>query len=130
MNRKILNMNNKFKDLIEYNNLDKNTSRFRVVRLLMDDFDDRPSIVTQRIINDILDGNWNTYYELLPDVDWNDYSVDELGGSVRLHNLFWYHKIKTISDARSLTYDDTKKMKSFGKKSWEELQDVLSEVGI
>ena len=54
MNRKTLNMNNKFKDLIEYNNLDKNTSRFWVVRLLMDDFNDRPSIVTQRIINDIL----------------------------------------------------------------------------
>jgi len=126
-----LNMTNRFVDFSEHYNLDKNDTRFVVVKQLMsDDTEYGYSIVLRRIINDILDGNWDTYYKLLPDVDWDNLSIDELGGSVRLHNQLYHHGIKTIADVRSLTYEETKSMKGFGKSSWEESQNLLEEIAI
>ena len=136
MTRKMKNQINEFKYFIKYYGevlpipLDKNTPEFFIVKQLYVDYDKRPSLISRRIINDILDGNWNTYYELLPDVDWNDYSIDELEGSVRLHNQLYFQGIKTIADARSLTYEETIPMKQFGKKTWEELQYSLQSITI
>ena len=130
-NRKRKNMIDLFGDVIVHNNWDKNTSRYGVVKGLFDietNFGYR--LVLRRIINDILDGNWDTYYKLLPDVDWDNLSIDELGGSVRLHNQLYHHGIKTIADVRSLTYEETKSMKGFGKSSWEESQNLLEEIAI
>ena len=132
MSRIELNKIKRFKGYTEYYNLDKNTSKFGVVKLLMNDYQERHfgSMVTKRIINDILDGNWDKYYNLLPDVDWGSYDVENLSISVRLHNILNHFNIKTISEASSLTYEDTKTMKGFGVKNWEELQNQLMEVGV
>ena len=125
MNRKRKNMVNEFVGFAKRCDFDKNNSRFQVVQVLMDIYKDRPSIVMRRIINDILDGNWGTYYKLLPDVNWDSYSVDELELTVRTHNCLEHAGVKTIGEARGLTFEQVKNMKNLGRKSWQELQNVL-----
>jgi DNA-directed RNA polymerase alpha subunit len=125
-NRKRKNMVNEFVDFAKRCDFDKNNSRFQVVQVLMAIYQDRPSIVMKRIIDDILDGNWGTYYKLLPDVNWDSYSVDELELTVRTHNCLVIRAgVKTIGEARGLTFEQVKNMKNFGRKSWQELQNKL-----
>jgi DNA-directed RNA polymerase alpha subunit len=124
-NIKRLNMIDMFVNFAKYHNLDKNASRFEVVRQLMSDYNERYSIVTKRIIDDILNGSWGTYYKLLPDVNWDSYDIDELELSVRTHNCLQYAGIKTIAEARGLTFEQTKNMRNLGRGTWQELQKKL-----
>ena len=134
-NRKRKNMIDLFGDVIVHNNWDKNASRYGVVKGLFDietNFGYR--LVLRRIINDILDGNWDRYYNLLPDVNWGDYDINELVAMSRQYNhtrlsgVLQNNNIKTIADALSLTHEETIPMKQFGKKTWEELQNLLGEL--
>jgi len=125
MNRKRKNMVNEFVGFAKRCSLNKNSLRFEVVKQLMSDHSESYSIVTERILNDIFDGNWGTYYKLLPDVNWDSYSIDELELTVRTHNCLDRAFVKTIGEARGLTFEQVKNMKNLGRKSWQELQNKL-----
>ena len=54
--------------------------------------------------------------------DEKNLSIDELEGSVRLHNTMYLAGIKTIAEARGLTFEQVKNMRNVGRKTWQELQ--------
>jgi DNA-directed RNA polymerase subunit alpha len=57
-------------------------------------------------------------------------SVDELELSVRSYNCFKNANIKTIADLVQKTEDEILKTKNFGRKSLNEVKDILAEMGL
>ncbi len=59
-----------------------------------------------------------------------DRSVDELELSVRSYNCLKNANIKTIGDLVTRTEADMLKTKNFGRKSLNEIKDILAEMGL